>query len=523
MPMEEPDMCEEQQIIVNLIANGRNVFYTGSAGCGKSTVLKAAVKRLKAMNKKVSILAPTGRAALQVDGMTTWSYMGWTPDNHKMPIDKLIQKGWQNKVKTRFEETDILIIDEISMVENHHLERISRALKGVLCYKVPTEEAPAFGGLQVVVTGDFCQLPPVKPFQHCIECGREMKLDDEDASNCPESHGPFPEDDKWAFRSKAWNEANFVHIHLKEIHRQSDAYFIRMLQKCRLGIPLSQGETRTLMTSRTIENPTKILCTRNEVSCINNAEFDRLNTPSHTFLAEDRFTWNGQNHQDLTKNAYRNLDGSLQVLADSQLEQCTRLRVGMLVILQVNLDLSKGLCNGSQGTICGFEEFDFQKLPISSKKAKYVDYLATSIIVGPHSRLRERQIHQFIRNQPERVWPIVQFHNGLRRTIYATCRVNSLGDSEPYSLLHRTQIPLIPGWAITAHKSQGMTLNRVIVNLSRAFAEGQVYVALSRATSLDGLMVEGDSRGLSAATGGDEAVKHFLVDKFGREIVLDFR
>jgi hypothetical protein len=194
-PMVEPDLFEEQQDIVDLIASGHNVFYTGSAGCGRSTVLKAAVKRLEAMNKKVYVLAPTGRAALQIDGTTTWSYMGWTPENHKMPIERLIRTGWQKKVRTRFKETDVLIIDEISMVENHHLERINRTLKGVLSHKF-SGEPPAFGGLQVVVTGDFCQLPPVKPFRHCIECGREMELDDEDASNCPENHGPFPEGDK---------------------------------------------------------------------------------------------------------------------------------------------------------------------------------------------------------------------------------------------------------------------------------------------------------------------------------------
>jgi ATP-dependent DNA helicase PIF1 len=181
--------------------------------------------------------------------------------------------------------------------------------------------------------------------------------------------------------------------------------------------------------------------------------------------------------------------------------------------------LSRGLCNGSQGTICGFEEFDFQKLPDASSRSNFVKYLERNI-VGPHAKLRKRQIRQFIRNQPERAWPIVQFHKGPRRTIYATCRVNSLGDTKPYSLLHRTQIPLIPGWAITAHRSQGMTLSRVIVNLSRAFAEGQVYVALSRATSLDGLTVEGDSRGLAAATGGGEAVNRFMMDRFGHGLAF---
>jgi len=116
--------------------------------------------------------------------------------------------------------------------------------------------------------------------------------------------------------------------------------------------------------------------------------------------------------------------------------------------------------------------------------------------------------------QSANAWPRVLFHNGVKRTIYATCLVNSVGDGEPYSLLHRTQIPLVPGWAMSVHKSQGMTLDRVIVNLSHAFEEGQVYVALSRATSLNGLKIEGGSGGLQTM-GGNDDVQAFLRAKFG--------
>jgi ATP-dependent DNA helicase PIF1 len=79
-----------------------------------------------------------------------------------------------------------------------------------------------------------------------------------------------------------------------------------------------------------------------------------------------------------------------------------------------------------------------------------------------------------------KAWPRVRFHNGKKRTIFPTCIVTSLGDREPYSLLSRTQIPLVAGWAMTVHKSQGMTMDRVIINLSKVFEEGQAYVALSR-------------------------------------------
>ena len=108
-------------------------------------------------------------------------------------------------------------------------------------------------------------------------------------------------------------------------------------------------------------------------------------------------------------------------------------------------------------------------------------------------------------------WPIVRFAKGETSTIHAICRVSEMGDKEPYSLLSRTQIPLLAAWALTVHRSQGMTLDRVIVDLGRAFAEGQVYVALSRARGLYGLTVRSLSCRRIAA---NAQVKEFLRSVF---------
>ncbi|KID62733.1 ATP-dependent DNA helicase PIF1, partial [Metarhizium hybridum] len=516
----EPELCQEQRELIDLIASGRNVFFTGSAGCGKSTVLKAAVRKLqemgKELRKEVHVVAPTGRAALEVDGMTAFNYMGWNVDTLKDPIEKL--KTWaqgytRKNTRHRLQRTEVLIIDEISMMENHHLERMDICMKKI---KQGGHPAPApFGGVQVIVTGDFCQLPPVKPFQHCIECGKKMKDDDYGTErNCPENHGPFQECDKWAFRSRVWEECNFIYVELKQIHRQNDEKFLKMLQKCRLGIPLSMDETNTLMDPRRhVTDATRLFPTTKEVSRVNKIEFEKLKTKKFTYQALDGF--NRNYHKELDDLWKHFEDGTLEALEDHCLERQVQLRTGMLVVLQVNLDLRAKLCNGSQGTIVGFEAYDDAKRPRawSGHTESSGPHAEGPTIYGENAALREQQVKSFISRQKDKVWPRVRFQNGLERTIYAECMVTSAGNYKPYALLYRTQIPLMAGWAMTIHRSQGMTLDRVIVDLTRAFEEAQVYVALSRVRSLAGLKINGSSSGLSVGHGGNADVIRFLREK----------
>lgn len=152
-PISEPPLCQEQVNIVETIISGRNVFYTGAAGCGKSFVLKCFVKCLKDLGKCVNIVAPTGRAALNVNGSTLYSYAGWTPDKMEKNVDKLFEECKKKRVWRRLNNTDVLVIDEISMVENFFLERLNRIMK-----KARGKPDAAFGGVQVIVAGDFLQL-----------------------------------------------------------------------------------------------------------------------------------------------------------------------------------------------------------------------------------------------------------------------------------------------------------------------------------------------------------------------------
>jgi ATP-dependent DNA helicase PIF1 len=127
-----------------------------------------------------------------------------------------------------------------------------------------------------------------------------------------------------------------------------------------------------------------------------------------------------------------------------------QLKEGMRVVLQANLDPQAGLVNGSQGSIIGFEPFDEYKLPRKAEGGNEAD----AGLRGAHAKYAEHQIKAYANQNKRQPWPIVKFDNGLPRTIYADCPCNELGNDEPFSLLSRTQIPLMAGYAITVHKSQ---------------------------------------------------------------------
>ena len=469
-PRTEPQLCDEQLELVDLIMKGRNVFYTGSAGCGKSTVLRDFVARLKARGSIVYIIAPTGKAALEVGGVTLYSYAGWTPDILKKSMKKLEQNAHKRRNWERIKHTDVLIIDEISMVENQILERLNRVMKSARGKKKP------FGGVQVIVTGDFCQLPPVRPFRFCMECGTELLRHSGGKLYECEEHGEFDDSEKWAFCSDAWKECDFVHFRLQKVHRQKEPIFKALLEKCRLGRPLDQGEKNLLLNHKfETTGAVKLFPTREQVGQVNDAEMASLKGRCLKLNCLDNFFWNREHVALENKSERGSYHHTLLALEEHRFEAILEMKENMLVILLINLDFDAGLINGSQGVIIGFETHDNDSLP-----KQYGEYKAR----------KRGLIKAFAKRAAVCEWPIVQFQNGERRTIYAHCMMSELGDDEPYSLLSRTQVPLVAAWAMTIHKSQGMTLSRVIVDLSRTFEKAQDYVALSRARSLDGLQVE---------------------------------
>jgi ATP-dependent DNA helicase PIF1 len=520
----EPELCKEQQEAVDYALSGRNVFMTGSGGCGKSVVVRHLLKKFRAQGKDVSIVAPTGIAAFQVSGTTTCTFMGWTQDTCREPFENVRRNLWKDKTKKRLKSTDVLIIDEISMVSNFHFERMSRAFAEIKGYHKQANLKP-FGGCQVIAVGDFCQLPPIKGLEFCNECGVEMtrSLGRNTTYTCPDCPLPitYTEQDKWAFKSEAWAECQFANVHLTKIHRQSDEKFVQMLQKGRLGRKLVQAEIDLLMNHPcNVENGVWLSSRRKEVEDRNNSEFAKIKSEQHNYWCIDKFDCAHDDLRGTIKPVYWGKPPRERVpldkLSEHRYSNCLSLKVGMPVILLKNVDVQAGLCNGSQGIVVGFEDYQKATPPSPPNDENYKG--DEEGYRRAHRRYTETMNFMKHPGLDKQILPVVQFHNGMRCMIQPDCTISQLSAAEGrYSLLLRTQIPLAHGWALTIHKSQGMTLERLVVNLASVFEHGQAYVALSRATALEGLRIEGGHSALSALRtklGPPEEVMEFLQEKF---------
>ena len=402
--MEINTLSDKQQKVIELFLEGKNLFISGGAGCGKSYLLNF-LKRNFA-NNGLEITASTGIASVNIGGSTIHSWAGIGLANQ--PIEQIIENIFLpkfSKVRRKIIKTKTLAIDEISMISREVLEildHVFRAIRG--------NEKP-MGGIQMLFFGDFLQLPPINR--------------DNNSSN-------------FCFDSKTWEDLNFHNIILDKIFRQSDEKFIKLLNNLRYGIVDSEDkeilESRINVRDNNSAIQPTILTTHNaKVEFVNNKYLKDIPNPEQVFQAD----YKGDSYKIdfLKKNciAYQSL----------------KLKVGAQVMMIKNTLQKEGIINGSLGIVKDF----------SSKK----------------------------------LYPIVEFANSKTFTIApeewllekfdAETRVNKVEAS-------LTQIPLILAWAITIHKSQGLTLDKISCDLSDSFSPGQSYVALSRARNLEGVFIE---------------------------------
>ncbi len=386
-------LSDGQKEVIKYAKEGKNLFFTGPAGTGKSFVLKKVIQELMF---GLSITAMTGTAAYNIGGSTLHSFAGiGLGDNTAEKYVGFIRRDkrkMQNWIHTK-----TLIIDEVSMLSSELFEKLEEIARKVRkCEKF-------FGGIQLILCGDFFQLPPISKDENKV---------------------------KFCFESDLWK--NIKHsITLTEQFRQKEFNLINMLGELRIGKLSSESEE--LIKSRTNKKiecpegivPTKLYTTRKDVNSENQNELNKLKTELITYNA-------------IEKGDEKVLE-IFDKMCPSQKE--LNLKIGAQVMLIVNMDVKEGLVNGSRGVII-----------------------------------------DFINNKP-----LVKFKN---QTIIIE-RYEFEFKKDDKVIATRLQFPLILAWAITVHKSQGMTIDYLIVNLSNVFECGQTYVALSRCSTIDGLSIVG--------------------------------
>lgn len=391
----------KQETALKLLKAGENIFLTGSAGAGKTYTLNQYINYLKARKVPVAITASTGIAATHMNGMTihTWAGIGI---KDALSEDDLKRMKERKYLKEHLENTQVLVIDEISMLHAKQLNLVNQVLK----YFKESEEA--FGGIQLIVAGDFFQLPPV---------GKNEEKNR----------------DKFCFMSNAWVEAKFRICYLTEQHRQGNDILNDILNAIRHQ---SIQHEHLLALQQTRQQDIGETFTR---LYTHNMDVDNLNLRHLNEIDQDIRQFDAQ--CDGNEKLIETLKSSVRAPEVLMLKKHAK-----VMFVRNNFDL--GYINGSLGEVIGFEEDDeYGCLP----KVQLTD--GTVLLVEPET------------------WSV---DNDAGKTIASF-----------------QQIPLRLAWAITIHKSQGMTLAAAEINLSHTFEKGQGYVALSRLQSLDGLRLLG--------------------------------
>lgn len=379
-----------QEEALKIMKSGRNILLTGAAGAGKSYLLN---KFIKESQKVVSVTATTGLAALHLGGQTIHSWSG-------IGVSNSLSKDYfytlsKSKLKA-IRRTDILVIDEVSMLHDYSLDMVNEALRIVCETKKP------FGGIQVILCGDFFQLPPV----------------------AKQGVGRF------VTSSKAFEELDVAICYLNEQHRTEDSRLTNILNAMRSGT-LKMQHLRWLQSRIGVRPPyttTKLYTVNRDVESENEAQLSRLRGDTHYFLRTSRA---------------RSVDKLKNLQANVLAPEILKLKLGALVMTVKN-DPRGRWVNGSIGHVVKFSK---DGLPI----------------------IRFTDSGRCYELSPQ------EWENGS-------------GDTSI------SQIPLRLAYAMTIHKSQGMTLDSALMDLSKTFVGGMGYVALSRVRSLDTLYLLGINR-----------------------------
>jgi ATP-dependent exoDNAse (exonuclease V) alpha subunit len=393
--------AEYLKVKEQLESGNQIVFVSGKAGTGKSTLIKYLRHTYKS---NIVVVAPTGVAALNVQGVTLHSYFKLPP---RIVTDDDIKEVTDRRL---YRYLDLLIVDEISMVRVDLVDAMDKFLR-----LNGRDKGKPFGGTQLLLVGDMFQLPPVVQ-------AHEQKLLDERKYASP-----------YFFSAKSLDSCDITPIELTEIFRQRDQSFADLLNKVRVGEDL-ETTLKTINTSCTEKRDEPSVIT---LSCTN-AVADKMNLEEQSKLAGEEKTYIGK-----IVGSFKVEDDRLPSPAD------LALKVGAQVMFTKN-DEERRWVNGTLGRVVRLQ-----------------DSSVTVELLGEDKGI----IHEVL---PVEWESYVYEYDAVKEKIVPKV-------SGKY-----VQIPLMLAWAVTIHKSQGKTLEKVRVDLgSGAFASGQVYVALSRCRSLE--------------------------------------
>lgn len=470
-------LTKEQEAVMEMVLRKRlNIFYTGCAGTGKSVILKTLISKLGGLYGKeaIAVTGSTGLAAATIAGTTLhkWSGVGIGNGTAEQLVKK-VEK--QRNMLAIWRNTRVLIIDEVSMIDGHFLDKLE-----YIARRLRKNDKP-FGGIQLVLTGDFFQLPPVQ------------KRDS-------------PKNDMavFCFESQMWKTCIHRTILLTKVFRQQDNELIDMLNAIRFGEVTPQLTQTIRQLSRTITYsdgiaPTELYATRREVESSNARQLSSLPGEAYEYHSIDA----------APKEYMALLDSSVMV------EKLVTLKVDAQVMMLKNKPESE-LFNGSLGKVLFFiterlervmkEHYSVTEDDVILDMRLVSRAIGKPLIMDSQEFLQDfyarplarQEVLQTMINHAKKTSPKESVYPYVRWSLDNNNRFHHelmLPERFPVDLpgaktgLERNQLPLMLCWALSIHKAQGQTIQRLKVDLRNIFEAGQVYVALSRAVSKDKLQV----------------------------------